>query len=190
MRRIAVLGCTLIVYMAASRAEEPFVTVQGDTGHIAWWVLADFHPFTTEVRGIPVNKIRKSWCKATEFRKDLFPRELMFDEDGSDAMEGLSFALEGNFDGSATKQVALVGVYEECTGQKGRFFMILDQPAGGKPKVRLLDAVQTPHQFGALSIHDDKTIIVWACMQCDNLAKLRWDRKRHRFIWLPPPAEE
>jgi hypothetical protein len=166
------------------------MTVEGDIKNNAWWVIADFHPFTTEVRGIPVNKIRKSWCKATEFQRDLFPKEVVFDERGGDAMEGYSFALEGSFDGTTTKQVALVGVYEECTGLRGRFFMILDQPLNGKPKVRLLNAVETPHQFGALSVEADKTIFYWSCMECDAVARLKWDRKRHKFMWLPDPIDE
>src|SRR5215475_6743516 len=102
------------------------MTIEGNLKEAAWWVIADFHPFTTEVRGLPVSQIRKSWCKATEFRKDLIPRELLF-EGGVDAMEAskLSFAIEGHFDGTAAKQVALVGVYEECSGQKGRFILVL-----------------------------------------------------------------
>ena len=107
-------------------AQQPFVTIEGDLKTAAWWGLADFHPFETEVRGIPVNQIRKNWCKATEFRKDLIPKEILFEE-GVDEMEAskLSFALEGHFDGSANTQTALVGVYQECSGQKGRFIMIL-----------------------------------------------------------------
>jgi hypothetical protein len=176
----------LTLTVAVARAEQPFVTIDGDTKKIAWWVLADFHPFTTEVRGIPVGQIRKGWCKATEFRKDLLPRELVIDESGKDAFEGYSFALEGSFDGSATRQVALVGVYEECSGQRGRFFMILDLPKVGAPRMRFLDTFQTQNQFGMLELMDGKTVLLWPCMACDNYAKLEWDRKRRKFKWLSP----
>lgn len=185
-RLIAAL-CAIVFTAAAARAEQPFMTLDEKSGGAAWWVVAEFHPFTTEVRGIPANKIRKSWCKATEFRKDLLPKEIVIDQNG-DSMEGHSFALEGNFDGSASKQMALVGVYEECSGKTGRFFMILDQPAVGRPKVRFLSSAQDPHPFAALTV-DDKTIIVWACLECDNYAMLEWDRKRRKFVWLPSPAE-
>jgi hypothetical protein len=165
---------------------ERFVTINGDRKYAAWWVVAEFHPFTADVRGIPVRKIRKNWCKATEFRKDLIPKKLLF-EGGVDAMEAskLSFALEGHFDGSPTKQVALVGVYEECSGQKGRFLLILDQPPSGPPKVRFVDDVLTANQFGALSLGKDNSITEWACMDCDNMAVLKWDPQKHRFAWLP-----
>ncbi len=140
---------------------------------------------------MPVDQIRKGWCKATEFRKDLIPKEYLF-QGGADAMEASnrSFALEGNFDGSTTRQVALVGVYEECKGTKGSFVMILDLPTSGKPRIRLLEAMRTEHQFSALSLGEDKTISVWSCMDCDDFANLKWNSKRKRFVWLPRPAAD
>ena len=179
---VALCYCLVVTQ---ARAEPAFVTIQGDLKSIAWWVLADFHPSTTEVRGIPAGEIRKSWCKATEFRKDLIPRELLF-EGGADAMAAanMAFAIEGRFDGTATTQVALVGVFEECSGQKGRFVLILDQPAKGKPRIRFVNALRTDRQFGALQKGDDNSIVAWTCMECDNYAVLKWDRKKRKFGWL------
>jgi len=181
---IALCSC-LFLLIAPARAEPAFVTIEGDLKSIAWWVLADFHPSTSEVRGIPAREIRKSWCKATEFRKDLIPRELLF-EGGTDAMTAadMSFAIEGRFDGTATTQVAMVGVFEECSGQKGRFILILDHQAKGKPRIRFLSALRTDRQFGALQRGDDNSIVAWTCMECDNYSVLKWDRKKRRFAWL------
>jgi hypothetical protein len=191
-RGIVVLGSAFVLVIAQARAEQQFVTIKGDLKNPAWWVSADFHPFTTEVRGIPVSQIRKNWCKATEFRKDLIPRELVVDERGVDAMQAaeMSFAMEGRFDGSATTQVALVGVYQECSGKKGRFILILDQPGDGKAKIRFVNAIQTDHQFGALQKGKDNTIVAWSCMECDGSSVLKWDRKKRKFDWLPEPDEE
>jgi hypothetical protein len=187
---IAALSCACVFTTAAALAEQPFMTLDKKLGDaVAWWVAAEFHPFTTEVRGIPAGKIRKSWCKATELRKDLLPRDVVFDEDGKDTMEEFSFALEGNFDSSAAKQVALVGVYEDCAGKTGHFFMILAPSAAGQPKVLFLDTAQDVHPFSALSMDKDKTIYVWSCMECDNVAKLKWDRKKRKFVWLPAPED-
>jgi hypothetical protein len=180
----ALLSCASTFAAVAARAEQPFMTLDKNMGDAAWWVVAQFHPFTTEVRGIPASKLRKGWCKATELRKDLLPRDVVFDKNGKDTMEEFSFALEGNFDGSAAKQVALVGVYEDCAGKTGHFFMILETAPAGQFKVRLLDAEQNVHPFSALSIDKDKTIYVWYCMECDNFAKLKWDRKKRKFVWL------
>jgi hypothetical protein len=190
IRWMAVVGSALVLANVEASAQQPFVTIEGDLKTAAWWAIADFHPFTTEVRGIPVGQIRKNWCKATEFRKDLIPKEILF-EQGVDEMEDskLSFALEGHFDGSANTQTALVGVYEECSGQKGRFILMIDQPNGDKPKIRFLNAVKTDRQFGALAKGDDNTIVAWSCMDCDGVSVLKWDRKKRKFDWLPQPEE-
>ncbi len=181
---------TFAISLAPAGGQPPFVTITGDLKSSAWWLLADFNPFTTEVRGIPAGKIRKSWCKATAFRKELIPRELLF-ESGVDSMEAskLSFELEGHFDGSRTKQIAVVGVYQECSGQKGRFVLILDQVRAGEPKVRFVDAVPTEHQFGALSLGKDNSIVAWTCMECDNMAVLKWDSRQRRFAWVANSGE-
>jgi hypothetical protein len=190
-RWIAACAGIFLLTIAQAPGQQPFMTIEGDLKTSAWWVIADFHPFTTEVRGIPVKQIRKSWCKATEFRKDLFPKELLSDG-GGDAMEAgrMSFAIEGHFDGSAANQVALVGVYQECSGQKGRFILILDQPASGKARIRFVSATPTDRQFGALEKEKDNSIVAWVCMDCDGFSVLKWDRTKRKFDWLPEPEQE
>ena len=174
----------MVAAASAAHAEQPFMTL-AERGTGTWWLDAEFHPFTTEVRGIPAKKINKNWCKATEFRKDLLPKEIVVEENGGDSMVGYSFALEDNFDGSARKQIALVGVYEDCSGKTGRFFMIADQVAVGRPKVRFLETLETPHQFLALQSEDKEITVFWGCLECDNASTLKWDRKLRRFVWLP-----
>src|SRR5579871_4322013 len=160
IRWLAVLCGTFVLAMSPTPGQQSFVTIKGDLTSTAWWVLAEFHPVTTEVRGIPAGQIRKGWCKATEFRKDLIPRELLFDgQTDVMASAGLSFAVEGQFDHSAANQVALVGVYQECSGQKGRFILILDQSASGKAKIRFVNAAPSDHQFGALEKGESDTIV-------------------------------
>src|SRR5262245_35838299 len=184
-RAIVALSCLLMVAAAtAAHAEQPFMTL-AERGTGTWWLDAEFHPFTTEVRGIPAKQINKSWCKATEFRKNLLPKEIVIEENGGDSMEGYSFALEDNFDGSARKQIALVGVYEDCSGKTGRFFMILDQPVVGRAKVRFLETLETPHQFLALKSEDKEITGCGGCLECDNGSTLKWDRQEQKFVGLP-----
>jgi len=178
--------------LAPAGAEPQFVTTKGDLKKESWWQVADFHPFTTEVRGIPVGRIKSNWCKATEYRRDLIPKALL-NQDGIDGMAKykLSFAVEGRFDGSATRQVALVGVYQECSGRKGRFLLILDQPAEGQqPKIRFVDAEPTAHQFGALSVTDGKSIVLSTCMECDIGGILKWNARQRRFAWVPGKGDD
>jgi hypothetical protein len=185
VRWVVACICLFLTTIAQAPAQQPFMTIEGNKERTAWWLVADFHPFTTEVRGISVKQIRKSWCKATEFRKDLIPKQFL-SPDGSDVMDesGLSFAVEGHFDGSGTTRVALVGVYQECSGQKGRFILVLDQPIGGEPKIRFVDATPTDRQFGALQKNKDDDLVAWGCMECDDASTLKWNRKSRRFHWL------
>jgi hypothetical protein len=146
----------------------------------AWWLRTDFHALHGEVRGIPVANIHRDWCKATEFSRELFPQELLI-ENGTDllAEAGLSFSIEGAFDGSGKKQIALVGVYETCGGQKGRFFLILDAETR---KVRFLDAQATAQRFSAIAAQGRSTIVIMYCLECDACSTVRWDRARKRVV--------
>jgi len=162
-----------------------FVTIAPEPTWRAWWLRAEFHPFDVEVRGIPVRKIRATWCKATEFRKDLFPPDLASDLDHSD---GFSFAIDGSFDGSKTRQTALVGAYETCTGKKGSFLLVLAWPRGRAPVIRFVQEMGTP--FGMLSASTDATLAVLHCMECDHFTKFKWDKSRRRFVQLPFREDE
>jgi hypothetical protein len=79
-----------------------------------------------------------------------------------------------------------------CSGHKGRFVLILDQPASanGKAKIRFVSALPTDRQFGVLARGEDNTIAAWACMECDIRTVLKWDRKKRKFNWLPEPEDE
>ena len=106
---IAIGGC-----VHTGEAED-FITLDSKPEGYAWWLRARFHPSETQVRGIPVREISKNWCKASEFRREMFPRELDFNDD-------LSFAIDGFFDGSKIKQTAVVGAYETRGGTMGSTF--------------------------------------------------------------------
>jgi hypothetical protein len=186
MRRI-LLAAIFTTLVFAAYAQQSFVTVAPQPENYAWWLRAEFHPFHEEVRGIPVGKIRKGWCKATEFTKDLFPSELIF-AGGRDVMadSGLSFAVEGFFDGSKVRQTALVGVYESCTGEKGSFLLILAQSRSGPQAIRFIQAAPSKHQFVALAALPDASILVMDCMGCDTASRLQWDKRKRRFVSLQP----
>src|SRR5437763_15116071 len=123
MRRILLaIGLALIPAITGA-AEKPFTETA--PGPEAWWLRTEYHPFGKEVRGIPVATIRADWCKANEFRKELFPKKLAASfEDKS------PFAADGFFDGSKTRQTVLVGAYETCAGKRGVFLLIVGRPEG------------------------------------------------------------
>jgi hypothetical protein len=179
-----ILACSFLMIAATSGAAQSnaFVSIAPEPSYYAWWLRADFHPFETQVRGIPVKQIRATWCKAAEFRKELFPPELAADFADTG---GLSFSIDGYFDGSKVRQVALIGVYEACNGERGSFLLILAQPPGKPPTIRFLHEIPEL-QFGMLAAMPDSTIGVFHCMACDHITRFKWDKAKKRFVRLEP----
>ena len=173
------LALLAVVWATAGQAQS-LVTLRPQPENYAWWLRADFHALHREVRGIPVAQIRADWCKATEFKRELFPKELLV-ENGVDVLAPakLSFSLEGSFDGSGARQVALVGTYETCGGKAGRFFLILDAATS---KVHFLDADIAKDRFAAIAPAGRSGIVIMYCLECDIGSTVRWDRARKRFV--------
>jgi hypothetical protein len=182
MKRIFLMSLFFIFTPAAGKAQSNnFVSIEPEPRNYAWWLRAEFQPFELQVRGIPVGKIRATWCKATEFRKDLFPSRPASDLERS----ALSFSIDGNFDGSKIKQTALIGVYETCSGKRGSFLLLLAQPPGKTPTIRFVHEMPEV-QFGMLLALPDSTIQVFHCMECDHITSFKWDKSKGRFVRLPP----
>jgi hypothetical protein len=179
MTRVFLTLLTLCLAAVTAHAQS-FVTVRPEPAGHAWWLRAEFRALEREVRGIPVGKIRAGWCKATEFTREKFPKELLV-ESGTDLLDQaeLKFSLEGSFDGSGVKQTALVGVYETCAGKKGRFFLMLDAATG---KVRFLDAQVAEDRFSVLKAEGRNAIRVFYCLECDASSVVRFERARKRFV--------
>jgi hypothetical protein len=176
------IGLAIVPTIASAQEKLPFLTTSPTPDYVAWWLRTEYHPFRTDVRGVPVAKIHAGWCKANEFRKDLFPP----DEAKSFEGTGLSFAVDGFFDGSTTKQSALVGVYETCKGQRGAFFLVLAWPKGKPPMVKFIEEMPGEHEFAMVATVDASTIALFHCMECDFVSKFRWDKTKRRFALLPP----
>jgi hypothetical protein len=178
MKRIA-LAAVLALIATAAPAQD-FATTR--PGKEAWWLRTSFTPLHTQVRGIPVAKIRKDWCKATEFTFDNIPRKLLDEDDTEKTMKqyGMSFSTAWNFDRSKTRQVALVGVYQTCAGRKGSFLLVLDE---GTEKIRFVEASPSKTQFAALT-GDKQDIVIMYCLECDVGGVLRWSAKKKAFGWI------
>jgi hypothetical protein len=180
MKRLA--HAAIFAAMTTMAHAQSFVTVRPEPNNDVWWLRAEFNPIHKEVRGIPVAQIRRNWCKATEYKRELFPQDLLV-ENGTDLMaySHQSFSLTGNFDRSSTKQVALVGVYQTCGGEKGSFLLIIDQ---GTRKVRFVDTVASRTQYAALALAPGATIALFHCMECGDSGLLRWNPKKKTFAWV------
>jgi hypothetical protein len=183
---VLAMALAIVSTIASAREKQPFLTILPTPDTYAWWLRLEYHPFGTDVRGIPVARIRGGWCKANEFRKDLFPQdEAAYFEDN-----GLSFAVDGFFDGSKTRQTALVGVYETCGGQRGVFLLVLAWPKDKPPVVKFIQEIPGEREFAMVYAADASTVAVYHCMECDHVSKYRWNKARKRFVLLPPDPDE
>ena len=178
MKRLVL--AVLFAALATAAQAQGFYTLK--KGPEAWWLRASFNPMHTDIRGIPVKTIRSNWCKATEYTSALLKDLLAQEQAGQTMKEGnLTFAVEGHFDRSKVKQVALVGVYQECGGKKGSFLLIVDE---GTSKVRYLDPVPGDEQFAAVGANKND-IIFTSCLECDGGAVVRWNAKKKAFAVVP-----
>jgi hypothetical protein len=183
MRWVLTAAFLVLAVAIASAQQANFVETTPEPQSYAWWLRTEFHPFEAEVRGIPVGKIRPTWCRATEFRKELFPPDLAWDiEHGG----GPTFSVDGFFEGSKINETALVGVYESCKGERGTFLLVLAWPPGGQPALRFVHEMPKEHQFAVLLLQRDSTISVFHCMECDHVTEFKWSKSKRRFVRLRP----
>ena len=187
LSRAILLAVFLVAGSLIGRAEDkPFLTTSPTPEYDAWWLRTEYHPFAADIRGIPAAKIRAGWCKVNELRRDMFPDDLAlyFGEDKS------PFAVDGFFDGSKTKQTALVGVYQTCKGARGAFLLIVSWPVDKPPVIRHLVELSGEHAFAVVSASEDATITLQHCLECDHVSKYKWNKSKRRFTLLPPDPHE
>ncbi len=149
---------------------------------LAWWVAMEFVPAYDQIRGIPVSQLNTKWIRALELRKDIIPKEYLF-EGGQDnlAMRQADFVRKGDFNQDGIKDEALVGVYEDKDGNKGRFLIIATWQNKQWKKV-FLDTIPGKAGFSVLAqggTEDD--IYVWYCLDCSAVNRFRWNMSESKF---------
>lgn len=176
MLRLAVLLCLVLLSAVARADRTTFLLVAPEPTNYAWWLRAEYNPFSKTVRGIPIKLLSKQWCYANEFSADLFPAKYM-----QDISPELSFSVESQF-GQKRKLTALVGAFETCTQEKGLFLLILEQKEAIKV-VRFLEQFSFQQSLAALRLTNRNTLELWWCSSCDNSQELEWNARQRKFVW-------
>lgn len=184
MRRLASLGLCLLA-LSALAAPGELLVVSPEPASDPWWQRARWQPKAQVVRGVPIKRLHPEWCAAEAFSRELIGDELLGPAAGQ-PLDGLDFALEGNFDGSGRPQIAFVGAYRRCAGEQGLFAVIVE-PARERPRMRFL--VEVPNATSALAAvgrEPDGTLAVWWCAACPNGVRIEFNRETGAFFVSGP----
>jgi hypothetical protein len=152
-----------------------------------WWLRARWSPRSSTVHGVAIRRLHPEWCAAEAFSREVIGEALLGPAGGS-PLDGLSFLVEGSFDGGGKPQIAFVGAYRRCAGEQGLFFAIVE-PQRERPRMRFLVEVPEPGSaFAAIGREPDGSLAVWWCAQCDNGARIEFNRESKGFFVAGPAA--
>lgn len=185
-------------FVFVSDRQEDGSRVNPDT--LAWYLLPmAIRPTGSEVAGLPIaaiNAFRRSqfvgrpaitverWCFANALSARSFVssnRVVQANIERSFASNpDHSFRLRGRFTGG-NELVAIVGHYEECTGDKGSFILLID-PAASAPGIVHVDVLPLASGLQYMRLVDGN-ITVSTCFECGDVTGLFYDRRRRRFYW-------
>lgn len=154
--------------------------VSPEPANYAWWLRTEFTPVHKEIRGIPVHQLHPDWYLASELVKEAIPHELLFENESDTMKENrLSFSRLGDFNEDNTEDLALIGVYEDKSRQRGSFILILSKNKSGRWDKSFIKVLGDP-KFAAIS--EDDPISIWFCMYCDFGVYLLWDKENSNYL--------
>ena len=168
--------------LASCIVPRPFVSIRPEPANSAWWLRAEYRPFGTTIRGVPVRDIDRSWCAANEFRERSFPAGRLT---GRASLEKTQTSFSLSLRPAPGRDItALVGAYHTCGERHGTFLLILDESQPAAPKVMAVYEWDEP--FAVLHPLSDQAFEVWWCFECDHIGTLEWDASTGAFRWKAP----
>lgn len=174
--------------VAVAAADKAAFTVAAEPADKPWWRRAQWRPHATTVQGVPIKRLHPDWCAAEALVRERLDEAIgaaMVDQ----ALEGRNFRLEGNFDGSGAPQLAFVGAYRRCSGEKGLFVAIIE-PSRDRTRMRFL--VEVPDPGSALAMlgrEPDGTLAVWWCADCATGNRIAFNRDKREFYIAGPATK-
>ena len=187
MPALGLLLAALVGPPALRAAPPELLVVAPEPAAQPWWLRARWSPRSTTVHGVAIKRLHPEWCAAEAFSRELIGEALLGPAGGS-PLEGLAFLVDGSFDGGGRPQIAFVGAYRRCAGEQGLFFAIVE-PQRERPRMRFLVEVPEPGcAFAAIGREPDGSLAVWWCAQCDNGARIEFNRETRGFFVAGPAA--
>ena len=148
----------------------------------AWWVTIEFKPDASEIDHILISEIDKTWKTVKVLSMDAIPKEAL-ESDPYDPIKefGYIFSYVGDLNKDGIEDKAMVGVYEDTSGNFGRFLLVLTR---SKKNWEMSFLSKIPGNPGFSILWFNKGTLIWSvCMECGSHGELRWDGKRYSVDW-------
>lgn len=146
-----------------------------------WTLTTTFTPTETEILGIPIKAIDRTLKRALVLSTELLPEpgKRAFDRW---AHEDFHFERVGDFNADGNIDKALVGVYEDDSGEFGRMLVILTNKESGKWTKHYI--LKWPGKPGFSVLFGKKNVLQWAdCMACDSAWLVVWNVKEYTVVY-------
>jgi hypothetical protein len=155
------------------------------TEEFASWLRVKYTPVSNHIESIPIRRIDKRWAKVLVLRMANQPPDVASAVRRNEQF-GYQFEAEGDFNGDAKRDKAMVGVYENKNGEVGRFFLVLTEEKPGRWKPAFLYKIPGEPGFGIL-LYQRGRVSFATCMECDTVGDLLWVKGRYRIRWYSTP---
>ncbi|MHC4072257.1 MAG: hypothetical protein ACYTGS_09535 [Planctomycetota bacterium] len=145
-----------------------------------WTLTTTFTPTETEILGIPVKAIDRTLKRVLILRYEILPEPGKKDF-ARWAHKRFHFERVGDFNADGNMDKALVGVYEDGSGQFGRMLLILTNKESGKWTKYYI--VKWPDKPGFSVLFGKKNRLQWGdCMECDSAWMVVWSAERYTLV--------
>jgi hypothetical protein len=144
----------------------------------AWWLTATFTPSQTAYESLPVSEINPDWVRISVLSYASLPPEAKSDLTWM-RRHGFAFRVDNYFKRKGVTDRELSGVFEDRSGRKGRFLLVLERRARAAPwKVAFLHHETGEPGFSVFARRASG--LYWGtCIQCGEFSRLR--RKGGKF---------
>jgi len=160
-RNLSAVCFLLFAFASACAQEKPLE---------AWWLTTKYTASHTSYNGIDMAAIDSSWAKMTVLSYELLPEESKSDHSWM-RKDGFVFVKEGQLSHKGLVEHVAVGVYEDRSGNGGRFLLVLRKDTANAWKKIFLHQEAGDPGFGVL-VSKAGNLYWGTCMLCENFRKL------------------
>lgn len=183
---IAVLAATGALAATAAASVEDGLTAPVPAQQ-RWWENFTLEATGTELLGNPVAKVNPSWRRASLLDASQFTPQ----QQAQIRADRRAFELRGDFNDDGTPDRAVVGVYLDDTGERGRFVAVFTR-AGSEALWRAVytETGDDDQPFSTLHTNAEShamkfgTRVYWTtCLHCPSTIHVSWAGSRYMLVY-------